>query len=376
MKSLRVLDKPEDYKRFGLNPDMIEKWEDGRRAKPDEHLMENWYFDANMEDGTKVVLSFRTSSPQQLNVAAANIEGSKDSPNLNIHITTPEGITYDKFVNCPPEESETRTGECYLKYGPHYFKGNLKDYDIKVSPVDGLGVDLHFKTTVAPFRPGTGYIQLEDNDGGFMNHTWFCFPRGEVTGNVTVQDVTYEVKGVGYHDHQWSSDNPILCWHHWLWGRQNTGDYTVAISDLVATEAYGFVQVPLIGIYDKSGKLIFQTTSTKETKTEIIERYYEEQTQKYYPKEIRYTLENAQKRIVYTIRWTQELEVRTPEKLMIDANPKMKAVFDKLGISPSYIRYAAKGDLQITENGKTQGGTGDVIYEFAYFGKPDDRANL
>ena len=43
---------------------------------------------------------------------------------------------------------------------------------------------------------------------------------------------------------------------------------------------------------------------------------------------------------------------------------------------PSYIRYVAEAELVITEHDETKRARGDMIYEFAYFGKPDKRAHI
>lgn len=384
-QAVRVLDQPEDLKKIGVKPGVVEQWEDGRRGQPAEHLIENWYFDAQLDDGSKAVVSFRTANPQKMNVTKGNANAGEqsdidnspeanDSPNLNIHITTPDGKTYTDFINVPVSESTTAFGKCDVEYGPHYFKGNLKDYDIHVEPVNGIGLDVHLKVLVQPYRPGAGYIRFDNDEK--KNYTWTCFPKGEVTGNLTANGKTWEVKGLGYHDHQWHSVNPIQTIHHWLWGRQNSGDYTVAIFDIVANKAYGFKRLPIIGIMDKNGKQIFSNTNDTNTDIEILERYHEPKTDKDYPKAVKYTYENNGTKVEYTLRWTDEIEVRDVKTLMIDANPKMEAAFKKLGMNPSYLRYAAQGHLKITKDGKTTESDGDVIYEFAYFGNPDPAAHL
>ena len=52
----RLMDQPEDFKRLGINPDKVEKWEDGRRTHTEEVGSEVWYFDGTMDDGTKFMV--------------------------------------------------------------------------------------------------------------------------------------------------------------------------------------------------------------------------------------------------------------------------------------------------------------------------------
>ena len=51
--SIRIMNKPEDFKALGINPDMVEPWEDGRRNDDAAGNVEWWYFDAETEDGGK-----------------------------------------------------------------------------------------------------------------------------------------------------------------------------------------------------------------------------------------------------------------------------------------------------------------------------------
>ncbi|WP_437397682.1 hypothetical protein [Flagellimonas lutimaris] len=101
MEKVRVLDRPEDFKKLGINPDVVEQWEDGRRRDQVPGAMENWYFDAIMEDGTKVVVVFLTKHADKRQLAT-------NSPNLRIQITTPDGKLFEDAITVPIEESEVR----------------------------------------------------------------------------------------------------------------------------------------------------------------------------------------------------------------------------------------------------------------------------
>ena len=51
----------ESLARLGLNPDHVEPWEDGyRSAKEKDAAFEWWYFDAHLDDGSALVITFDT----------------------------------------------------------------------------------------------------------------------------------------------------------------------------------------------------------------------------------------------------------------------------------------------------------------------------
>ncbi|WEV57441.1 hypothetical protein [Ligilactobacillus acidipiscis] len=371
MARVRVLDKPEDYKRLGLNPDHVEQWEDGRRSAHKAGVFENIYFDSIMDDGTKAVVNFLPHNPR------LQTQDDEDHPNLNIHITTPDGKTYTDVLSYTAEESSMSTEKCDFQFGPNSFVGDLKEYDIHVEPVNGVGADLHFSVGVKPFRPGTGYVEFDEDPDLF--YTWLVFPSGKVTGTVTAGGKTWEVSGTGYHDHQWPSTNVMNIWHHWLWGRQTLDNYIVLIFDLVANAKYDFERAPIFAVLDKKGNVVFENLNVEdhEHKFEIIERHVQEQTGKTYPKDSRYTFKDHGKTIVFDAKWTQELEVRDAGSIFAKNDPKMKEKLHKMGLDPTYTRYQAEGTLSITdENGHNETDSGDMIYEFPYLGLPDDRAQL
>lgn len=47
--------------------------------------------------------------------------------------------------------------------------------------------------------------------------------------------ITREVRGSGYHDHQWGDSNFQLLWNHWRWARQGFDDYSILVFDFVAS---------------------------------------------------------------------------------------------------------------------------------------------
>ena len=360
------MNRPEDFKRLGLNPDVVELWEDGRRRDPGPGLMENWYFDSIMEDGTKAVVVFLTSSSEKRHLA-------EDYPNLRIQITDPSGQHHESFIEVPAADCEIRKGECLVQMGPHSFIGDLVDYRIKVEPVNGIGCDLHLQVLVKPFRPGTGYVAFGDDEA--KEYTWICFPRGRVTGSLTYAGKTHDVTGMGYHDHQFHNVDSMTTIHHWLWGRQSLDDYTVVIFDIVANEKYGFKRVPIFGLIDNtSGEAVFQNTD--HAVCSIKEMYLEHETQKPHPKLLTYTYEHSGKKIDYMIRWKQEIEVRSSKNIFDVVDEETKKRFDQMNLDPSYIRYVAEAELVITEHDEIKRARGDMIYEFAYFGKPDKRAHI
>lgn len=370
MGTARLMSRPEDLQKLGLTPGVVQPWEDGRRDTATPGHMEVWYFDATMDDGTKIVVGFRPINP------AGN--GGADAPNLNVNITTPDGQEFVDMIQVPAEDSSIASDHCEVRFGVHTAVGNLVDYDVHVEPVNGIGLDLHYHALVDPYRAGgTAQVALGEDDEFY--YTDFSVPRSRVSGTVTAGGKTWEVEGEGYHDHQWFNISPFVAWHHWLWGRFFAENYTVVIYDFVTSEKFGFTRVPIFGVMDKSGKVIFDNRSEADVQ---VETYHDDQTDKAYPKRSRYTFHEDGTTAEFEIDWKQVIEVRdmygaTSADHYGMAGEKQRAAYDAMGIKPSYMRYYAVGKLTLTDaQSAVTTESGDMIYELNYPGVPDERAGL
>lgn len=373
MGTARFLDTKDDLEALGLIDGVVQQREDGRVVAQGRAGSEVWYFDATLEDGTKVTAGFRTKPIQ-------NCESLVDDPVMVVSITTPDGVTHADTARYAPDEAVFDTGHCDVTCGPHSVSGDLVDYRLHVEPIErkgesgaatdgmartsvkGTGVDLLFRALVEPFRHGAGRTVFNGDPDLFSS--WFSIPKMDVAGTITIEGEAREVIGVGYHDHRCMAIDDMIAWHHWIWGRQHFDDYTIVLFDLVTAEQFGLVRVPLFCIYDKAGRIIFDNDGDVDCR--VIDRYWNEATRKHYPTSLVYTFHDGSKTVEYTLSWTEEMEARD----MYWSFPQQaRAVYDRAGQRPSYMRYTALGEMFMRSEYGTIRREGSLIYELAYCGK-------
>ena len=378
-KEARVMSKPEDFKNKGINPERVEAWEDGVRNSDAIGNSEVWYFDAHFDDGTTLILAFRPKSVAQVGKKGFN-------PNIGINYNDKNHkLFYDYRLYDTGEVSMSKDG-ANLTFGPSTLKSvNWQSYDIHIEPepdktIEMEGkvstehktcIDLHFEAITKPFRPGTGWISFGKNDEFFYN--FICVTKLTVSGKVTINGEDKHVTGFAYFNHQWGNKTPLDLFHHWLWGRQNTGKYSVLIYDMVAAQKYNFAQIPLFTIDDSEGNRLFENTTTDGMTREVLETYYQAETKKYYPSKVRYTFKQNAVEMEYTISSPKEINT-------IDIYGMVpwfvKLIFRFTRKQPTYTRYLASTELKITRNGKTETTHDTMLYEFNYTGVADARARL
>lgn len=357
-KKAYLMDRPQDYKKFGISPDNVEVWEDGRRSISAANQWEWWYFDAIMDDGTAIIIQF---------FAKPTIDARKkqDVPTINFQISLPDGKHETRELQFTTDESTFSNEKCELHFGKNYFTGDLKHYDIHVETADEMAADLSVESLSTPFRPGTSYFDFSGD--GSKYYTWLCcMPKGEVNGTITVAGKEIFVHGYGYHDHQWGNFTYALGWNHWTWARQRFDDYTLILFDMTSSRTYGAVRYPICYLEDKDGNIVFSNTDTNHCQINVLEEYTDDVTGKVYPQKTEYIFQMKDKKLVY------ELE----SKKIIDAPDIAKRTGFLLnfllglkGLKPSYARYIANGTMNFTSDNHKISRSESLIYEFMYPGK-------
>lgn len=343
-----LLDRSEDFKHYGINPNAVEEWEDGVRDTSEPNHFEWWYFDCMLDDGTKVVIQFLSKNGR-------TFSSNKFHPTLFYKVTTPDGRQIDKELHIPAKDIQWSKETCDVHFGKHSVCGNLKEYKIHIDLVDGMGADLTLKSTSKPYRPGTSYFQFGTPE---QYYTWLCVvPRGTVTGTITVEGKTKSVTGTGYHDHQWGSINFHKYWNHWIWARQSYEDCSLLLFDFFTNEEYGTKRFPIIFIQDNEGNLIFESHDQVECRVE--KQYTDDASGKVYPKALQYVFHNGETTVEYHLQAEKTIECKGKNNLPL----LMKFTMKLMHIQASYSRYTAKGDLSLKSADRTIDRNGALIYE-------------
>lgn len=371
MAKIRMMNTPEDYAKLGVTPGFVEPWEDGRRNTDELGRIEWWYFDADLEDGTKVGVNFATNPPFRPDEAGYH-------PFVYYNIQFPDGSVETDARFYDASECSFGEGKCDVHCGTNFFCGNLSSYELHVEHAEkGISMDLTLVSCTSAWRPGTAYMGKDD--GNFF--TWLCaVPRGNVSGRIIRNNQTVKVQGVGYHDHQWGTVENYQFWNRWFWGRQQTGDYTVLLFDLVSARDTDYVQFPLFCIQDAEGNVLMDNVVRTDDVEITIEGTRPQQgSGKLLPNISHYKFRQGDMEAVYTLKsgdefvYTNHYDL-TPEEI--------KAYYDQIGAYPTFSRFRADGHLVLKKAGKIVAEfSGDMHYEISslwanYVLDASDRATI
>jgi CrtC N-terminal lipocalin domain len=344
---------PADYARFGLDPTTIAQWEDGARTDNRPGTYEWWYFDAHLDDGSKLVVVFMNKDLVTPNRPL--------SPMLRVSLDLPDGRSYEKVLNLPPGEWSAARDRADVRIGGNRFEGDLHEYRIQAT-AEEVSVDVTLTGQIPPWRPGTGHMLFGPERD--LEFAWLpSVPQGSVTGSYSVDGVTTQVTGVGYHDHNWGNVGIVKIIHDWYWARGQAGPYSVIASYITAVQQYDYQGIPVF-MLARDGEIVADDASLVRFETEG--GYTDEFTGKPVASVTRYVYEHDDDKIVVSFNRERDL-IRAR---MVDELPLAKRLLAKLArFDGAYQRFAGPMTVTVFKAGvQVEEYSDDAIWELMYFG--------
>jgi hypothetical protein len=350
----RLGSTPDDYTRLGIEPRQIKPWEDAMRTDGGPGTYEWWYFDAHLEDGAKLVVSFQTKEFADL--------GKPLSPSIRVDLTLPDGTSVHKVVDFAAETFSASTETCDVHIADNVFVGDLHTYTIRAH-VQDVEVDVTLTGQVPAWRPETGYRFFGEQSEQYF--AWLpSVPQGAVEATYRVGGgESHTVAGVGYHDHNWGNASMLDLMHHWYWARGAAGPYSVITSYITAEKRYGYVALPVF-MLARDGKVIADDGDL--VTFEELGRYTDRATGKPVGNVTRYTYTDGGER--YVVTFTRYSDLVT-EKLVDNLKGPKKAAAKLAGFDGAYLRFA--GEMRVEHYAGDQlvdSYTDDALWELMYFG--------
>ena len=229
--------KPEE---MGLTEN-IQLFEDGLRTEAKAGSYEWWYFDSKYDDGSSLVIIFFTKPVTSLaKPFKPYVSLNYISPGGKEIRTTLESKDYSFSKDC----CDVRIGDCHVK-------GDLSHYNIYFKN-DEVECKLELDASVPSWRPDSGHLYFGKKD--FF--AWIpSVPEGTIKGVLKTKDEDIQLKGTGYHDHNWGNKLMLFLMNDWYWGRAKIGNYVVVSSYIYANKKDGYKATPVF-MLAKDGKIL------------------------------------------------------------------------------------------------------------------------
>lgn len=232
--------------REGLNPDVVEVWEDGYRTAGKDDAFEWWYFDAQFDDGSTAVVVF-SSKP------LTKPRGPLTPSVLIIHKPA-DGKRESFSIPADPADFSASTDTCDVRIGANWARGDLASYQVHAE-AEEIAVDLDIKREGPSWRPGAAVSYF--NDAKTRYFAWVvAVPYGTVRGTISLRGETREVQGAMYHDHNWGNATLGSQIDHWYWGRAHLGDYSLIFTMMTTVKMLGHGGIKLPVFYISKGDRI------------------------------------------------------------------------------------------------------------------------
>jgi len=351
----RVADRDEDYARLGLTRGRIEPWEDGMRTSGGRGSYEWWYFDAHLDDGSSLVITFCTKWVFR--------PAGPLAPLVTVDLNTPGQPAKHLVIRGRPEEFDASRDKCDVRIKDSYFRGDLHAYQIRV--VDGeLAIEVELVGQVPAWRHGAGHTCVGVHDEHRFG--WLpSVPQGKVLATMTEDGSSpRHLAGVGYHDHNWGDVAMSKLINHWYWGRAQAGPYSIIASYLYAEKAYGGVELPVF-MLAKDGKVVADDSS--KVKLRLEEEIVDRNTGKPVANRVVFDYEEGD-RNRYRVTFHRNETILT-FKFADRAKGFKRALARLLNVDGAYLRFSGAVSVERSVGGAVVEQAADPgIWELMYFG--------
>ncbi|MEI6622102.1 MAG: hypothetical protein WCP28_09375 [Actinomycetes bacterium] len=230
--------------KLGLDPHTVAVWEDGCRTVDDApNTFEWWYFDMQLDDGSTLVATFNTKPN-------THPDGPL-KPSVLLIYHGPDGSKHRVNQEYAPAVFRAATESCDVAIGPNTVIGDLDTYVLHID-IDGVVADLTITRGAPAWRPGAGVSWFDSQQKHYL--AWVVpVPYGTVNGTIADASGTREVKGTGYHDHNWGNKLMSDYLDHWFWGRAHIEDFTVVYVRMTTKGLLGFGSINFPTIFLAKG---------------------------------------------------------------------------------------------------------------------------
>ncbi|RXY96507.1 hydroxyneurosporene dehydrogenase [Malacoplasma penetrans] len=335
MKKAFIVKSEQGYKKLNLTK-TIQLWEDGLRTTGKRGEYEWWYYDAKMDDGSTLVITFFTTNP-------TNTKGGFN-PNIKIEFTRRDGSKVSDLIYVDKKDCYFNKNKCEVKMKDNFFIGDLNKYYIYVrSPKIEANIEL--SANVKSWRPETGFQQFGEKE----YFAWLpSVPEGKTKATIRIDNSIEEFLGTGYHDHNWGNTSMLKLLHHWYWGRAKVGPYTVISCFLTTVKKYGYTKFPIFMIANED-KLICDDANNINFYTE--EKQLSNTTGKWYDNKLVYDYNGVEGhyKITYVVK-----EIISSFSLLEDEGKKpqkfKRTLVNIFGLDPTYDRFNGEVIFEKIEN--------------------------
>lgn len=302
-----------------------------------------WYFDARLDNGYTVVGFFRAKHERT------------GKTGVEITIYKPDGEKIQNVIDYSHSDLSASRDIPDVKIGNNYIKVDFSNKELPIYEIfidEGeYGLHLKYTATVHGWKPGNGYIEF-----GKSNHFgWIiALPRANVEGTIKVNNETIEVKGIGYHDHNWLNFNFAMIIDYWYWGRIYSENFTVIFAYIKCNKRMDNYPIQVLMIAEK--EKVFLSTGEYEMFQDDFE--YNDKAKNSHPKLLKFNFGNNNE-ITLNVQ-----DIIDSDNLLYELGPITRFLAKNLlKLKPGYFRLNSKFQLNLQIDGKTYVEKGTTLHE-------------
>lgn len=325
--------------------------EDAQRVQSQPGWYERWRFDAHLDDGSIVLITFFNKPLFE--------RSAKLNPGVSISIIQPDGRQENQTVQVEPELYSASKERCYVRAGKCWVRGDMDwKYEVDVQ-IENLGAHFNLTGLVPSWRPGTGKFGVEGQPN-FIS--WLVgIPHGTLEGMLMINGKLRPVRGTCYHDHIWGNLDLNRVFTQWYLGHAHLGDYTFLFLEITSAPDYGDEKLSTLMLAKSRQVLIQDSRIPALSEGEFLP----DEGGRSYPKTLIGCLENLSADPIERVRFSLGDPVVLDSFSLVDFLPTWKRLVGGILSNPYHFTFSADIHLEIEQGGQRELEEGRILYDLA-----------
>jgi hypothetical protein len=254
----------------------------------------------------------------------------------------------------PPASFKASTEHCEVEIGRNYFRGNASNCQVHIEHKDKV-LDLELNSEMPGFKSHACF-----GDERTYMHWVVPQPRGSAQGVFRTGEEIYEIKGIGYRDHNWLNFSPIDVIEYWDWGRVYDDKFTVIFADIVTNKKYENTRIKPLIIFD-SNRLIYLTSEPAKWNLTKSGKIQDPVTTMELPESHRVILSDDDPALELDLRLERVFQRIDP---LSDFNPLIRWLVRTFKGKPSITSYHSTGTGRLNTSGQHHPLNCSAVHEY------------
>jgi hypothetical protein len=307
---------------------------------------ESWFYTVRTEDGGALFTM----------MSITNLGLSTFAASVDVQYYAPDGRKWNLHHEYSRDDITAAPDRMDITVGPFRTWGGGDAYHVTLQESD-VKLELHLANELPSYKFGSGKVLFYDDQSAEYT-LGISAPRARTSGSVTFGGETFDLGGMGYHDHGWATIKMPSFIREWYALRMFHEDYTLVLHRQFIQPKFGGGENKF-GLLGKDGAIVGSSRNFW-----LRPVAHRPEAGRQLPTELQILMNTGGYKVegkVTELRYQESIDILA--RISFPVRMAIKAFYT----DPLFLRYMGLCELDITKDGVTDHVSHECLVEIDYY---------